>query len=275
MRPALWFVCFLCQFEADAAPLKAVLQAPQSAVAGSDVYLDASESEGDIEHYLYRVTPELKGFSQIKRTDNAARPRMMSYPGEWTVELIVISKNGDEDRAYVKVLIPGSAPCPEPKPPVPTPIPPTPTPDPQPTPPTPAPDPMPPQPQPPAPEPVPVGTFGIGPKAFAMASKVKSADRAKEAKVLADACTVLASQIAAGTLTDPQALLNEMGVKLKGMSPGWEEVSPQIQAALAETYAAHKNGRLKISGLTSFKMVDPSGWQLLLTEIATGLRAVK
>lgn len=271
MRPMLLsLLLMLAASTAHAEPLKAILVAPHSAEAGTDLFLDASQSEGQVQHYLWRVTPERPGKKQIDTSKDKIKPRLMTYPGKWTIELLIVSEDGEQSRCYQTIDIPGAVvPCPEPDPspqpgpqpnPAPTPIPPTPKPEP------PKPEPMPvPDPAPPA------GEFGIAPKVFEATKSVPLADRKK----LADACDVLAAQIAAGTLKDPQALLNEIAVAAKAI-PAFTSIMPKIQGILQETYAAHKGGRLKINvGVSGVSMADPSGWQTLLKETSTGLRAAK
>lgn len=255
-----------------AEPLKAILVAPHSAEAGTDLFLDASQSEGTIQHYLWRVTPERPGKKQIDTSKDKQKPRLMTYPGKWTVELLIVSEDGEQSRCYQTIDIPGAVvPCPEPDPqpkpdptPGPTPIPPRPDPGPQPVPPTPDP------PKPPDPV-VPAGEFGIAPK---IADATKTTPLPERTK-LADACDVLAAQIAAGTLKDPQKLLNEIAVAAKAI-PAFAAIMPKIQGVLQETYAAHKNGRLKVNvGVSGASMADPSGWQQLLKECSIGLKALK
>lgn len=258
---------------AQAQPLKAILVVPQTAVSGSDVYIDASQSTGEIQHYLIFAEMLDSNGRVLKKGDivptgDKTKPRLRSLVGRWRIRLIVVAEDERYDEAEAVCLIPGiGGSCPEPDP----------MPGPQPEP---QPQPIPPKPVPPGPQPlpppdpiVPVGEFGIAPKIYAIGSKVDSQTRAAEAKQLADACDVFAAQIAAGTMTDPQALLNEMAMKLKAF-PAWKSSVGPIGVAIQEAIKANPV-RFKVNGVLSFTMADPSAWQVLLKEIGVGLRAVK
>lgn len=268
---------------ADGEPLKAILIAPDRAEAGSDIFLDATQSTGDIQHFIFTVSPEQKGRKQIdtkKEAKDPAKPRMRAIPGVWTVTLMIISTDGDFSTDTRVVTIPGGTPCPSPDP-CPQPIPPTPTPVPDPIPPPipPRPDPTPPpnpSPTPPDPRP-PAGEFGVAPKVYdvVLSLPIEPMKRAADARQLADSCDVAAAQIAAGTITNPQDLINGMGVALKAL-PAWKPAAQKLQAIFKETYAAYKDGRLKIKdGANGISMVDQQGWQTLLKELSVGFRAVK
>lgn len=295
MRFVSLLLLTLLQAEAQSEPIKAVLIGPTSAAPGMPIYFDASQSEGDIQHYILKVKPygtsvkDPTGIPSVQYTIRSkeegkapvldkSKPYIYGIPGRWEVKLLVVSPQGEDSEMSLIVTVPGSTPCPEPDPcpEPPAPIPPRPTPPnpvpPSPTPPTPVPpNPMPPDVRPPS------GEFGIAPKIYdaVMAMTVDPMKRASDSRQLADAADVMAAQISAGTMTDPQQLLNDMAVALKAL-PAWKDVGPKIQNIMKETYAAHKDKRLKIKiGTEGISMVDPNGWQTLLKEISVGLRAVK
>lgn len=252
-----------------AEPLKAILIAPDRADAGSDVYLDGSQSEGEIQHMIFTVTPKIEGTKQIdtpKEAKDPQKPRLRTIPGRWLVTLTVIDANSDYSVATRVIEIPGGTPCPEPSPVPPIPVPPRPTPDPGPTP-TPIPPKPEPAPQPPGPAPVPAGEYNVAPKVAEAVKGVSPAD----CKRLADALDVIAAQIAAGTLTDVQQLIQDVAAKVKEI-PALAALLPKLGAILQEALATFANGKLKRSGT---KMADPSAWQQLVKEIAAGLRAGK
>lgn len=247
----------------QAEPLKAVLVVPQTAISGTDVYLDGSQSTGDIEHFLFFAATKSGVEGRIVSTTDKNKPRMLSFPGEWIVTLIVVSDEGKYDKVTATCTIPGQGGCPEPLPPGPTPIPPNPDPGPQ-------PKPVPPTPQP---DVVPAGEFGIAPKIHAIASAVNSPTRAADCKAMADQCDVYAAQIAAGTLTDPQKLVNGMAAEIKKY-PAFKDSVPLVGAEIQAAMKAHP-ARLKVNGLVQFSMADPDGWRQLMKELGVGLRAVK
>lgn len=253
---ALLLLALLCPSVCQAASLKAVLIGPTSAEAGSDVFLDASQSEGDIEHYLYRVTPEVTGRRQLV-TDDKQRPRVLTYQGKWTVELIVVSKDGEQSRSYHTIEIPGGGPCPAPEPQ------PNPTPAPQPTPPAPQPGPQPaPQPAPtpsptPAPSPIPpAGEFGIAPQVYTLARAVGKPD---DCRLLADKAQALAAKCVAGGIT-LQAAINEVAADLQQIGPEWSALKTATKGSLMSLYMAGK-------------LSDASAFGRLLKEIEGALRA--
>lgn len=226
--PLLWLACSTAQ----AAPLKAVLVGPTSAEAGSDVFLDATQSEGEIAHFLYRVTPELQGRRQIVTSDKT-RPRILTYPGKWTIELIVVSEDGEQSRAYHELTIPGGTPCPAPEPkpvpPSPTPVDPVPPrpPAPEPTPPPNPVDPTPPVPPEPTPPPTPPaptpGRFGLRDRVRTAVLGINSPTRAAEVAKLRARLADIKSEAAAGKLTQQQ-ILNGMVDELKSLPGTWQLV---------------------------------------------------
>lgn len=250
-RLPLILLALMVPAAAQAAPIKAVLIGPATAEAGSDVFLDASQSEGEPKYYLYRVTPELTGRRQIVTTDKL-KPRILTYPGTWNVELIVVSEEGEQSRAYHTITIPGSGPCPTPEPnprPTPTPIP-------QPNPPLPPPpepgpiDPAPPRPAPPA------GEFGIAPQLYALA---KSVGKPADCKLLADKLAGLAAKCDAGAAT-MQAVLNELAATLATLGPEWSGLKTAAKPALL---AIHMAGKLP----------DVAALSRLLKEMESAFRA--
>lgn len=275
-------ICFLALLFVPsvviAEPLKAVLTVPQTAVSGSDVYIDASQSTGEIKFYLI-FADQVDAVGKILRkgdivsTGDAKKPRLRTLVGNWRCRLIVVDEDGKYDEAESLCVIPGAggSNCPAPNPN------PTPNPEPDPGPLPPGPTPIPPTPVPPTPKPdagPPAGEFGIAVKIWTIAKGVNSPNRAAEAKQLADACDVLAAQIAAGTLKDPQALITGMASELKKL-PDWDAVKGDVGKAIQDVVKAGQSGRLKINGLLSFTMAEPAAWQQLVKEISSGLRAVK
>ena len=270
MRLALSLLLLIPTFAA-AEPLKAIITAPSQAEAGDDIYLDSTQSEGDIQHRLWRVLPYRENKKQLDLSPGRERPRLIARPGRWTIELIIVSEDSQESRAYHVIDVPGTTlPCPEPNPPGPAPDPPIPpTPKPEPKPPGP-----PPEPPKPPPEPVvPAGEFGIAPKIVEVMKAVNTPTKAADCKTVADLCETLAAQIAAGTMRDPQAIVDQIGAATNA-SPTFVPVVPQIGALLQQTIKTYPKLKVNV-GLTGATMVDPPSWQALLKEIAVGLKAVK
>jgi hypothetical protein len=83
----------------------------------------------------------------------------------------------------------------------------------------------------------------------------------------------IAAQVAAGTITNAQALLNELAKGLDKHLPTSAAFRTGISALLQATFETHKAGRLKV-GFTG-AMSDPAAWAQLLREAETGLRAWK
>ncbi len=256
---------------AQAQPLKAILVVPQTAVSGSDVYIDASQSTGEIQLYLIFAEMLDSNGRVLKKGDivptgDKTKPRLRSLVGRWRIRLIVVAEDERYDEAEAVCMIPGiGGSCPEPDPM------PGPTPEPQPQ-----PQPIPPKPVPPTPAPepvVPVGEFGIAPKIYAIASAVKSPTRAADCKAFADRCDSIASAIAAGGLTSAPAVLMQLEEGNRNMPVEWQEARPALTAALSEAYAKHKAGRLKVNSIGT--IADKTGWQQFMVEIGSGARPVK
>lgn len=247
----------------QAEPLKAVLVVPPSAVAGSDIYLDASQSTGDIEHYLIfadlidsagRVSKK----GDIVPATDKAKPRLRSFAGRWRVRLIVVASDGryDETESVCAITAPD---CPDPMPPTPGPQP---KPDPGPLPPPPAPNP----PTPPRPdEPVlPIGEFNIARPIYDLVKTIKSPTLAADAQKLAASVDGIAAQLAAGTLNDTQSEVNQIAAAVKALPQPWQEKLPEVGAILQKTVRANL-----------LKMSDVKMRQKLYGEISAGLKAVK
>lgn len=222
----------------------------------------------------WKVFPPVTNVRMVEARDGGKVCRLTTIAGRWSV-ICTYHVEGEPIRFAEAhdVVVPGSpyVPSPGPTPPVPQPLPPAPVPNPQPPAPgpnvDPTPTPKPPTPNPPGPAPAPVlpaGEFdGLPTRVRDLAAAVNSPSRSTEAAKLADALEGVAAQIAAGTLTGPQAIVNALGVALNGNTPAaWDDCRAKMVDALKSLYMG---GKLKSS----------AAWATMLREVVTGLRAVR
>ena len=240
----------------------------------------------------WKVFPPVDGIKMIVSDSGGRVGRLTTISGSWSIFAAYKYEDGPIRFATATVTVPGQTVLPSPGPLVPLPVPnpqpspvpnpppgpaptpsPTPTPGPspvpEPTPPGPAPTPGPdpgPKPDPPVPapdQPLPVGEFdGLPLLVKTAASAVSSPNKVAEAKLLADAAESLASQVAAGALTDPQKIANGMAAEIAKQGSAWKPFSLAVGSRLQALYLGGK-----------LKTLDR--WSVLLREAAIGLRAVK
>lgn len=282
------------------AGLKAVVIAPQVADAGSDIFLDSSGSTPETilkRHWRVTAVPPtaiVPGRKQFDLTD-PVKPRLMSYPGKYTVELTIVGSDGELDSTEVVIDIkaPTTADCPPPVPCPECPICPKPNPSPSPSPsptpiPVPVPVPVPPNPAPlPKPNP-PADKYGLAKPTAEIAQAVllakyaavplAAADRAaqfdaakqqwsSEVDQLSATSQSVAAQIAAGTLK------SIMDVKIDGpKTPGWQVATTALSALVLDTYTKHKS-ELKLS-LTG-QIEAPAEWAEAVRGLDAGFKAAK
>lgn len=257
---------------ADAAQLKAVVIAPAEAEAGSDLWIDSTESVGDIlkRHWKLEAVPPTAIRAGRKQFDlsDPVKPRLLSYPGRYTVTLTIVGVDGELDTTSVAIKITGDSDCdPQPIPPRPNPTPPDPAPTPTP------PSPSPPEPvPPPSPEPVPVGEFNVSPAVAEIVKKIVDSAKAATAEKLRAELESIAAQVAAGTITDVNTLLTAIGTALKNTgNAAWQAAAGEVSNLLRGVYEKHKGGRLGVTLLGGLR--DSSGWATLLRELALGVKA--
>jgi HAMP domain-containing protein len=222
---------------------QAEISGQQPSRAGEIVIWSSEESTGKPTSISWDVRPVLPGTTQAVAVDGGKRVILASFPGTYTVRLVVSNARGHSitERALV---VSNGPPGPGPAP-IPTPNPPQPKPDPS------------PNPGPPA-----EGEFGIAPVIFTAASRVASPNRAAEASKLADAAEAIAAQVSAGTMSKPQDIVNAIAAELKALPDSWDGVKEQSRSKLEGYWFSGK-----------LKTVDR--WAVLLREIAVGLRAVR
>lgn len=264
--PMLLFAFLLMGAAAQAAQPVAIITGPKLAEPGEEIILDLSQSEGEPTLFKWTVTPELKGRKQLSVLEGGKKVRLASYPGEYYVTGMIANGDGIDAHTYL-VKIPGTPPCPPTPAPVPTPpgpVVPTPVvPVPTPTPVVPVPTPVVPTPTP-VPD-LPVGEFdGLPAKVKALAMLVASTNRVAEAGKLADGLEAVSSQIAAGTLKTPIAIVGAIGDTFDGTVPAAWDADFRLKS-IATVKALFEAGKLQ----------TPDRWSVLLKEICTGLRAVK
>lgn len=220
----------------------------------------------------WKVFPPVTNVRMVEARDGGKVCRLTTIAGRWSV-ICTYHVEGEPIRFAEAhdVLVPGApyVPAPGPLPPVPQPLPPAPVPTPQP--PTPGPNvdptPTPKPPLPPLPGPAPVlpaGEFeNLPTRVRDLANAVTSPTKAAESAKLADALEGVAAQIAAGTLTGPQNIVNALGVSLNSnTSSAWDDCRTKMVDALKSLYMS---GKLKTT----------AAWATLLREVVTGLRAVR
>lgn len=258
------FALLLMGSSAMAVQPKAIVNGPKVAEAGEELIFDASMSEGEPDLFEWRVYPALAGKKQLTVLDGGKRVRLSSYPGTYLIRLMVANREGISDHDH-QVYIPGPSPCP----PAPTPGPVVPVPVPGPTPPNPAPVPVPVPvpvpPVPPMPDVLPAGEFdGLPAAVKALALAVNSASRTAEAAKLADALEAVAAQIAAKSLTTPDAIVKAIGAAFnQAVTPAWDtEFRVKAVARMKDLYLAGK-------------LPNGDRWAAMLREVVAGLRAVK
>ncbi|MDX1968035.1 MAG: hypothetical protein SFV23_12745 [Planctomycetaceae bacterium] len=236
---------------AMAAPPEIVVNGPTTAVAGELVTLDASATAGATAiAWLPWDESGRKMFDSCP--GSPAKIRIATYPGTWTY--IVAATNGSEmalKRHTITIRGDGPQPPPGPAPPGPGPTP---------TPPVP---PAPPSPEPPGP--VPPLPSEWARQVLEMTALVKTPTRKQEAESLARACESLASQIAAGAVKGPRAILAAMtqanASALGSALAAWKEFGDRFAAALQKLYDT-KN------------LPNDEAWAKMLRQTAIGLRAV-
>lgn len=263
--PMVMLAVMLSSGSAWAVQPKAIVNGPKVAEAGEELIFDASMSEGDPELFEWRVYPALAGKKQLTILDGGKRVRLSSYPGTYLIRLMVANREGISDHDH-QVYIPGPVPCPPAPPPSPGPAPvvPVPVPNPVPTP-GPMPSPAPVPPVPPMPDVLPAGEFdGLPAAVRALALAVNSASRTVEAAKLADALEAVASQISAGSLKSPDAIVKAIGAAFNGsVSPVWDtEFRVRAVARMKDLFVAGKLG-------------TGDRWAAMLREVVVGLRSVK
>ncbi|MEM4359829.1 MAG: hypothetical protein QXT45_04815 [Candidatus Bilamarchaeaceae archaeon] len=284
------------------AGLKAKVNVPSHVWAGEDVYLDSSESTGQIIKRHWKITrnpPIQPGRKHFDDTD-PVKPRLFSFPGEYIIVLTVVDSEGDIDTARVTLTIKSEDvdqsgkdegrsdkvdPPPPPRPPEPD-IPPAPNPAPDPVP-TPTP-PAPPKPDVLPPPNVPQGTYSVSQSIARIvqdvlyakqrevdlnssnAASLLSEARARwsaEVDEVAQAAEVLASKIAAG------AIKSILEAKIDApKTTGWDVAATKISNLILDTYKANK-GKLKLSVTGGIEA--PSEWASLIREIVVGIRGAK
>jgi len=267
-RLPLILLALLVPSIAVAAPPRAIITGPTTAIPGELLTLDATSSENEPKHFKWSISPELRGRKQLE--PNGGKCVVATYPGVYVVTLAISNDDGIDTLTY-QLTFPGEAPCPPPapKPVVPdVPIPPVPVP---------TPTPNPPVPTPPGPVPTPVipdGEFKVSAKVAALIGKINSPNRSTEAKQLADAADSLAAEVAAGTVTNATVVLTRIGAGIKDIkNPQWVAAATEFAALMQSTWQEHSKGRLKLTTIGG--IVDASGWSTLLRELAVGARAVK
>lgn len=236
---------------AQAAPPEIIVNGPTTAVAGELVTLDASGTAGATAiAWLPWDESGRKMFDSCP--GSTAKIRIATYPGTWTY--IVAATNGSEmslKRHTITIRGDGPQPPPGPSPPGPGPTP---------TPPVP---PAPPSPEPPGP--VPPLPSEWAKQVLEMTAEVKTPGRKQQAEALARACEALASQVAAGAVKGPRAILAAMtqanASALGQYLADWKAFGDKFAASLQKLYS---DGNLP----------DDAAWAKMLRQTAIGLRAV-
>jgi len=228
-----------------AAPPEILINGPTTAIAGELVTLDASATAGATA--IAWLPWDESGRKMFDSCPGAtAKIRIATYPGTWTY--IVAATNGSE-MAIKKHTITIKGDGPQPPGPAPTPVPPAP--------------PVPPSPEPPGPVPPPLSEWSK--QIVEFAKLVNTAGRKEQAEALARSCEGLASQIAAGALKGPRAILAAMtqanAAALGANLAQWKAFGDAFAAKLQAEYMA---GRLNTDSL----------WADMLRQTAAGLRAV-
>lgn len=245
---------------------EAVITGPANVDPGSLVVLHGDASKGATV-WRWTVEPVLANVAQFELIDGGKNIRPATVPGTcWRYQLEV-SDGKAISNAFFTVNVAGTAPDPQPDP-KPDPIPPKP----DPKPPEPKPDPPKPpnpKPEPPKPEPIPDGEFGVIQRLSVLLAGCDQAER----NSLAASCETYAAQIAAGTMTDPQKLLNCLAADVKKL-PTISLKVHDIGAVISDSVKANPK-RLKVNGVVSYTMADPPSWQQLLLESAVGIRGTK
>lgn len=237
-----------------------------------ELHLQGVESTKKVD-IAWKVFPPVANVRMVEAREGGKIARLTTIGGKWSI-ICAYHVEGEPIRFVThETTVPGAPYTPPPGPaptPSPLPLPPAP---PIPTPPAPvpgpnvdpSPTPKPPAPTPPAPAPeLPAGDFDKLPaRVRDLAAAVNSTTRAAEALKLADAIEGIAAQIAAGTLTGPQNIVNALGVSLNAnTNAAWDDCRAKMVDSLKALYMG---GKLK----------TPSAWSTMLREVVTGLRAVK
>lgn len=236
---------------AYAAPPRAVISGPSSALAGEIVVLDGSASEG-VAHHLWIVAPT-NSRRMFVPAGEGRRIYCATFPGVWSYTLIVSNADGISAET-VTLTVDGSQPLPPPLPPLPGPQPPVP------------PSPTPPAPVPPVDPTPPDGPFTVARDVYRAALQVASPNRKAEAMAMADVFRgARESQITGvNSIALAQAVatyLNAAKAKALGATEAlWD---PVVSAIGAKVSAAVASGRLA-------KTAD---YDALFLEIETALRA--
>jgi hypothetical protein len=207
---------------------RAIITGPEKVASGTLLTLRGTDSQGGDLKYLWRITPEISGHLQLSTLEGGAAVQVATFPGRYTITLVVSNPSG-ADIAYRDLEIVGECVKPEPKP-IPVPVDPVgPRPDDKPSP-TPSPK-----------EPtLPAGEFGIAGEVYKAAMLVQSPTRADDARKLAESCEALAAKIAAGAITSPQDIANEMAGSIKSRGSAWSAFSLLVGNKLKELYLSGK-----------------------------------
>jgi hypothetical protein len=207
---------------------KAIITGPEKVASGTLLTLRGTDSQGGDLKYLWRITPEISGHLQLSTLEGGAAVQVATFPGRYTITLVVSNPSG-ADIAYRDLEVTGDCIRPEPKP-IPVPVDPV----------GPKPDDKPAPPPPPKEPTLPAGEFGIAGEVFKAAMLVQSPTRAEDARKLAESCEALAAKIAAGAITSPQDIANEMAASIKSRGSAWSAFSLVVGNKLKELYLSGK-----------------------------------
>jgi len=244
--PLAFLAVLLAGSVVSAAPPEILINGPTVAVAGELVTLDASATAGATA--IAWLPWDESGRKMFDSCPGAtAKIRIATYPGTWTY--IVAATNGTE-MAIKRHTITIRGDGPTPPGPAPTPTPPVP--------------PTPPSPEPPGPVPVPPLSEWSR-QVLEFTKLVNTANRKQQAEALARSCEALASQVAAGAVKGPRAILAAMtqanATALGANLAQWKAFGDAFAAKLQAEYMAGK-------------LATDSLWADMLRQTAAGLRAV-
>lgn len=254
---------------AFAANPRAMIVGPTAAVPGDKILLDAGPST-DAETFRW----EVRNRKSDDRTGFTVDPsgkilEIFSYPGVYDITLAVANGDGIDLARWTVTVYSAIPPGPEPPRPAPEPDPQPLPPDPTPPGPGPEPDPNPKPPTPPAPEPEPTfpdGEFNLARPAYKQAGLIVSPNRAVQAKRIAAGFDGVAAAISAGTLRGVEAIIEQL--REANRQALGDELN---QWAVFDAWFAGELEKLFRAG----KLSSNESWATLLSEVATGLKAVK